>query len=268
MTTKFFKYNCCGLHNFATDQQATADKASQQHQTLDAANRQIISSFDFATDTSATTLTHLSAEGMLLVQMIKDKPLLKSPSKIPKKTFDLNTTVCCSLSFSCLPIGDDRGVVLRNKARLIVHGFNQQEGVDYTEVYALVARIEAIRLFLAYGSFKGFKVFHLDVKSAFSEWKDLDYGGCGLDRKSTSGDCQFLGNRLVSWECKKQTFVAISTCEVEYIATTSCCSQILWIQQQLRDYGLNFTGTPMMIDDTATMSITTNPVKHSKHIEI
>ncbi|KAI3762236.1 hypothetical protein L1987_52661 [Smallanthus sonchifolius] len=49
------------------------NEASQQHQTLDAADRQIISSFDFATNTSATTLTHLSAEGMLLVQLIKDK---------------------------------------------------------------------------------------------------------------------------------------------------------------------------------------------------
>ncbi|KAI3725203.1 hypothetical protein L1987_64981 [Smallanthus sonchifolius] len=66
--TKFSKYNCCGLHNFATDLQA-----SQQHQTLDAADRQIISSFDFDADTSTATLTHLSEEGMLLVQMIKDK---------------------------------------------------------------------------------------------------------------------------------------------------------------------------------------------------
>ncbi|KAI3821487.1 hypothetical protein L1987_09055 [Smallanthus sonchifolius] len=75
---------------------------------------------------------------------------------------------------------------------------------------------------------------------------------------------------IVFAQCKKQTSVAISTCEAEYIVAASCCSQILWIQQQLRDYGLNFTGTPMMIDNTATMSITNNPVKHSKtkHIEI
>ncbi|KAI3810884.1 hypothetical protein L1987_20507 [Smallanthus sonchifolius] len=53
--------NCCGLHNFAVDLQVVADKASQQHQTFDAADRQIISSFDFATNTSAVTLTHLSA---------------------------------------------------------------------------------------------------------------------------------------------------------------------------------------------------------------
>ena len=54
---------------------------------------------------------------------------------------------------------DDRGIVTRNKARLVVKGFNQQEGIDYNEVFALVARLEAIQLFLAFASFKGFKVY-------------------------------------------------------------------------------------------------------------
>ncbi|KAI3742552.1 hypothetical protein L1987_60237 [Smallanthus sonchifolius] len=104
----------------------------------------------------------------------------------------------------------------------------------------------------------------------FKAYTDSDYGGCNLDRKSTSGGCQFLGDKLVSWQCKKQSTVSVSTCEAEYIDTASGCSQILWIQQQLRDYGLNFTGTLLFIDNNATMSITNNPVKHSKtkHIEI
>ncbi|XP_035838206.1 uncharacterized protein LOC118485829 [Helianthus annuus] len=62
---------------------------------------------------------------------------------------------------------DDRGVVVRNKARLVVQGFSQQEGIDYDEVYALVARLEAIRIFLEFASWKDFKVYQLDVKSAF-----------------------------------------------------------------------------------------------------
>ncbi|KAI3827765.1 hypothetical protein L1987_01848 [Smallanthus sonchifolius] len=104
----------------------------------------------------------------------------------------------------------------------------------------------------------------------FKAYTDSDYDGCNLDRKSTSAGCQFLGDRLVSWQCKKQSTVSVSTYEAEYIAAASGCSQILWIQQQLRDYGLNFTGTPLFIDNNATMSITNNPVKHSKtkHIEI
>ncbi|KAI3754743.1 hypothetical protein L1987_54533 [Smallanthus sonchifolius] len=62
---------------------------------------------------------------------------------------------------------DDRHVVVKNKARLVVQGFYQQEGLDYNEVYSPVARIEAIRLFLAYATYVGFKVYQLDVKSAF-----------------------------------------------------------------------------------------------------
>nr|GEY85128.1 ribonuclease H-like domain-containing protein [Tanacetum cinerariifolium] len=62
---------------------------------------------------------------------------------------------------------DERGIVVRNKARLIAHGHTQEEGIDYKEVFSPVARIEAIRLFLAYASFMGFMVYQMDVKSAF-----------------------------------------------------------------------------------------------------
>ncbi|GJY98315.1 putative ribonuclease H-like domain-containing protein [Tanacetum coccineum] len=62
---------------------------------------------------------------------------------------------------------DDRGIVVRNKARLVIQGYTQEKGIDYDEVVAPVARIEAIRLFLAYTSFMGFIVYQMDVKSAF-----------------------------------------------------------------------------------------------------
>nr|GFA45271.1 hypothetical protein [Tanacetum cinerariifolium] len=62
---------------------------------------------------------------------------------------------------------DERGIVIRNKARLVAQGHTQEEGIDYEEVFAPVARIEAIRLFLAYASFLGFTVYQMDVKSAF-----------------------------------------------------------------------------------------------------
>ncbi|GJT21713.1 putative ribonuclease H-like domain-containing protein [Tanacetum coccineum] len=62
---------------------------------------------------------------------------------------------------------DERGIVIRNKARLVAQGYTQEEGIDYDEVFAPVARIEAIRLFLAYASFKDFIVYQMDVKSAF-----------------------------------------------------------------------------------------------------
>ncbi|GJS66870.1 putative ribonuclease H-like domain-containing protein [Tanacetum coccineum] len=62
---------------------------------------------------------------------------------------------------------DERGIVIRNKVRLVAQGYTQEEGIDYDEVFAPVVRIEAIRLFLAYASYMGFIVYHLDVKSAF-----------------------------------------------------------------------------------------------------
>ncbi|GJR05831.1 putative ribonuclease H-like domain-containing protein [Tanacetum coccineum] len=62
---------------------------------------------------------------------------------------------------------DERGIVIRNKARLVAQGYTQEEGIDYDEVFALVATIEAIRLFLAYASFMGFMVYQMDIKSAF-----------------------------------------------------------------------------------------------------
>ncbi|GKD36491.1 putative ribonuclease H-like domain-containing protein [Tanacetum coccineum] len=290
----------------------------------------------------------------------------------------------------CLNKKDERGIVVRNKARLVAQGYTQEEGIDYDEVFAPVARIEAIRLFLAYASFMGFIVYQMDVKSAFlygtieeevyvcqppgfedpqfpdkvykvekalyglhqaprawyetlstyllenrfrrgiidktlfikknqgdillvqvmqrddgifisqdkyvadilkkfdfvtmktrstpiethkallkdeedenvdvylyrsmigslmyltssrpdimfavcactrdspfdlEAFFDSDYAGASLDRKSTTGGCQFLGKRLILWQCKKQTIVANSTTEAEYVATANCHGQ-------------------------------------------
>ncbi|KAJ0494656.1 putative RNA-directed DNA polymerase [Helianthus annuus] len=101
-------------------------------------------------------------------------------------------------------------------------------------------------------------------------YSDSDYGSFKVNAKSTTVGCQFFGPRLVTWECKKQTSVALSTCEAEYVSASSCCSQILWIQQQMRDYGLQFLNTPIFIDNEAAINITKNPVHHAKtkHIEI
>ncbi|GKD50565.1 putative ribonuclease H-like domain-containing protein [Tanacetum coccineum] len=290
---------------------------------------------------------------------------------------------------------DERGTIIKNKARLVAQGYRQEEGVDYDEVFAPVARIEAIRLFLAFASFMGFTVYQMDVKSAFlygniteevyvkqppgfedpahpnkvyrvvkalyglhqaprawyerlstfllkhgyrrgaidktlfikkdrrdimlvqvyvddiifgstkssmvkdfeelmqKEFKmssmeslqrysslqasklskgslDSDYAGDNHDRRSTSGGCQYLGRRLVSWQCKKQTIVAISSTEAEYVAAASCCAQVLWMQNQLLDYGFNFMNTEIHIDNESTICIVKNPVFHSKtkHIQI
>nr|GEX08071.1 PI-PLC X domain-containing protein At5g67130 [Tanacetum cinerariifolium] len=64
-----------------------------------------------------------------------------------------------------------------------------------------------------------------------------DYAGASLDKKSTTRGCQFLGSRLISWQCKKQTVVSTSSTEAKYVAGASCCVQVLWIQNQMLDYG-------------------------------
>ncbi|GKE74590.1 ribonuclease H-like domain, reverse transcriptase, RNA-dependent DNA polymerase, partial [Tanacetum coccineum] len=205
---------------------------------------------------------------------------------------------------------DARCIVVRNKARLVAQGHRQEEGIDYDEVFSLVARIEAIRLFLAFASYMGFMVYQMDVKSAFlygeideevydmlkkldmesvrtattpyeaSKPKSKDepddavnvhlyrsmigslmyltasrpdimfasrrslsilkanqnsvygsqeilllcwkhYAGSHGDRKSTTGRCQFLDRRLILWQCKKQTIVATSSTEAEYVAAAN-----------------------------------------------
>nr|GEZ83009.1 putative ribonuclease H-like domain-containing protein [Tanacetum cinerariifolium] len=80
-------------------------------------------------------------------------------------------------------------------------------------------------------------------------YSDSDYAGENKDRKSTTSGCQFLGRRLISWKCKKQTIVATSSTEVEYVAAANCCAHVLWIQNQLVDNGHNFMNTNIFIDN-------------------
>ncbi|GJY66251.1 retrovirus-related pol polyprotein from transposon TNT 1-94, partial [Tanacetum coccineum] len=273
---------------------------------------------------------------------------------------------------------DENGIVSRNKARLVAQGYNQQEGIDYDETYAPVARLESIRILLAYACALDFKLFQMDVKSAFLNgfineefemsmmgelnfflglqikqmedgiffnqskyikemlkkfgfeeskpmktpmssdtkltkyeecgsldstkyqgmigsllyltasrpdimfcvcfvpaskssktsslerfkrifryikgtmhlglwypkgtgietvvYADSDHAGDYVDRKRTSGICTFVGYCLSSWFSKKQTALAISTTEAEYVSAGKACQQAIWMKQALIDY--------------------------------
>jgi hypothetical protein len=98
----------------------------------------------------------------------------------------------------------------------------------------------------------------------------VDFVGCRLDRMSTSRTCQFLGSSLVSWSSFKQSNVAQSTNEVEYVVAASCCSQLLWITYTMSDIGEEYTHVPLQCDSTSALSVAKNLVLHSqtKHIKV
>ncbi|GJR75616.1 retrovirus-related pol polyprotein from transposon TNT 1-94 [Tanacetum coccineum] len=160
---------------------------------------------------------------------------------------------------------DEYGDVLKNKARLVAKGFRQEEGLDFEESFAPVARLEAIRIFIANAAEKTdslFKWTNLDlhksdpVGHSYVEANKLDvdlsgipvgqtkyrsmFGSLDVSTQSVSGTCrstsgsaQFLGDKLVSWSSKKQTSTSISSTEAEYIAMSGCCAQILWMRSSI-----------------------------------
>jgi hypothetical protein len=101
-------------------------------------------------------------------------------------------------------------------------------------------------------------------------YSDVDWAGCKIDRKSTSGTCQFLERSLMSSASKKQNSVALSTAEAECIAAGHCCAQLLWMRQTLRDYGYKFSKVPLLCDNESAIRMADNLVEHSrtKHIAI
>nr|GEZ24210.1 hypothetical protein [Tanacetum cinerariifolium] len=305
---------------------------------------------------------------------------------------------------------DEYGDVLKNKTRLVAKGYRQEEGIDFEESFASVARIEVIRIFIANAASKNMTIYHMDVKTAFLNdelkeeapraWYDTllkflldnnfskgvvdptlftrktgkhillvqiyvddiifastDPTTCDMFSNEMSSKFQmsmigqmsfFLGlqvsqsprgifinqskfaleilkkfgmdscdsvdtpivDRLkldedplgipvdqtrfrsmvgslmyltacrpdlvfavymcASWLSKKQKSTAVSTAEVEYIAMSGCCTQILWMRSQLTDYGFDFNKIPLYCDNRSAIALCCNNVQHSrsKHIDI
>ncbi|GKC26536.1 retrovirus-related pol polyprotein from transposon TNT 1-94 [Tanacetum coccineum] len=101
-------------------------------------------------------------------------------------------------------------------------------------------------------------------------YADSDHAGDYVDRKSTSGICTFVGCCLTSWFSKKQTTLAISTTEAEYVSAGKACQQALWMKQALIDYDVRLDDVPIMCDNKGAIDLSKNLVQHSrtKHIEI
>ncbi|GJY21277.1 copia protein [Tanacetum coccineum] len=101
-------------------------------------------------------------------------------------------------------------------------------------------------------------------------YADSDHARDYVDRKSTSAICTFMGCCLTSWFSKKQTALAISTTEAEYVIVEKACQQALWMKQALVDYGISLDDIPIMYDNKGAIDLSKNIVQHSrtKHIEI
>nr|GEX30109.1 putative ribonuclease H-like domain-containing protein [Tanacetum cinerariifolium] len=97
-----------------------------------------------------------------------------------------------------------------------------------------------------------------DSPLTLEAFSDSDYAGASLDKKSTTGGCQFLGSRLISWQCKKQTVVANLTIEAEYIVASHCYRQVLWIQNRMMDYGYNFMQKKIHVDNESAICVIKN----------
>ncbi|GKC90902.1 retrovirus-related pol polyprotein from transposon TNT 1-94 [Tanacetum coccineum] len=138
---------------------------------------------------------------------------------------------------------DETGVVIKNKARLVAQGYNQQEGIDYDETFAPIARLEAIRIFLAFSTYMNFIVYQMDVKSAFLNGKLKEE----VYVKQPPG---FESNEFPNHVCKlekalyglKQALRAWKSTsgasEAKYVAAARCCANILWMKSQLTDYDI------------------------------
>ena len=109
-----------------------------------------------------------------------------------------------------------------------------------------------------------------DTNDVLAGYSDIDWVENADDRKSTSGGCFYVGNNLVSWMSKKQNSISLSTAKTKYIAAGSCCTQLLWIQKLLHDYGICQKHLTIYCNNTSAINISKNPVQHfrAKYIEI
>nr|GEU98745.1 retrovirus-related Pol polyprotein from transposon TNT 1-94 [Tanacetum cinerariifolium] len=156
---------------------------------------------------------------------------------------------------------DEDQTVIHNKARLVAKGYAQEEGIDFEETFALVARLEAVWIFIAYAAHKSFPIYQMDVKMAFlnGPLKEEVYVA-QLDgfvvpdhpkkvyrlRKALYG----LKQAPRVWYDELSKFLTSKgfTKEAEYMALSATCAQVMWMRTQLQDYGFHYNKIPLYCD--------------------
>eukprot|EP00253_Pinus_taeda_P021119 PITA_21119 len=168
---------------------------------------------------------------------------------------------------------NENGEVIRNKARLVCKGYPTKHHACSGNSWKISGK--SLRKTHLQGNKRIFKYlqgtqnyglwYPRDTDLTLHAYTYADWAGSVDDRKGTSGFSFFMGSRLVSWFSKKQRSIALSTAEAEYVVAASCCTQILWMMQTLQDF--HITCTPpisILCDNTSAISISKNPVMHSK----
>nr|GEV51080.1 retrovirus-related Pol polyprotein from transposon TNT 1-94 [Tanacetum cinerariifolium] len=178
---------------------------------------------------------------------------------------------------------DESSLVILNKARLVAIGYCQQEGIDYDETFALIARIEAIRLFLEYAAHKDFMVFQMDVKMAFRNGilKEELYVGqpLGFVSKQYPDHVYALDKALYGLkQAPRARYDVLSKFlidsglqkESEYVVVSGCCAQVLWMRTQLTNYGFFYDRVPIYCYSKSVIAISCNRVQHTRtnHIDV
>nr|GEU93657.1 retrovirus-related Pol polyprotein from transposon TNT 1-94 [Tanacetum cinerariifolium] len=177
---------------------------------------------------------------------------------------------------------DAENTVFRNKSHFVAKGYGKEEGIDFEESFAPVARLEAARptekhlkevkrIFRFLRQSINMGLWYLkDSRFELISYADVDHAWCSDDCKSTSEGIQFLGDKLVSWSSKKEDYTAMSSTEAEYVSLSACCAQVIWMRTQLLDYGFRYNKILIYYDSQSETAISCNPVQHSrtKHINI
>nr|GEW89194.1 retrovirus-related Pol polyprotein from transposon TNT 1-94 [Tanacetum cinerariifolium] len=157
---------------------------------------------------------------------------------------------------------DEDQTVIRNKARLVAKGYAQEEGIDFEESFAPVARLEAVRIFVAYAAHKSFLIYHMEVKTAFRNGplKEEVYvsqpdGFVDPDHPKKVYRLRKTLYRLKqaprAWYDELSKFLiskGFTKVEAEYVALSASCAQFMWMRTQLQDYGFNYNKIPLYCD--------------------
>ena len=140
-----------------------------------------------------------------------------------------------------------------------------QENSKESHMISLKRIIKYIKTTVDFGRW-----YSKDTNNVLVGYSNADWAGNADDRKSTSGGCFYVGNNLVSWMSKKENSISLSTAKAEYIAAGSCCTQLLWMQKLLHDYGICQEHLTIYDDNISVINIFKNLVQHfqTKHIKI